>query len=454
MAETGSGEMEISPLKSLQKGIKRGIGKLEEIRAHPRRLIAVTGMTAKTKLPAEGGGLQKDVDGEPLNPERTLDERFERGEMFRIMKRIWAKRSVALPEQKGVWSERMRAIREISGNLARSLDTLNNQHYSPEIKLKVELDGEDYQMPVRRYSLGESAAPQDVPPLIILGGASSGHRVTKSTAEAFALQYPGREVYVVGYPDDPAAVIPDSFAEKIKGQEGLDVYTRLLKQTINNLNLPQFDLLGISMGGGIGLGAAKDELFAKKIRNLMLISPTNIEATKGGIPLAIRFGWEGIRGSPLFFHPKEFLRVGQPQPGQKFGWNKGTGFVSAIHIAKEKAFTSEDLAKVREQVNGRFLVITGGKDAVISSKKTLREVGNAGKMSGEEGKKPIESCLVLGGHHNMGDAYAAGLVRLIRETDGSLLPSEYPVSQLENSTAKVLVRSDPRLASVADQIVG
>lgn len=493
MAEIGAGEIEISPMKSLQKGIKRGTENL-------RKAIAVTGMARQSPLPSEGvakkqteieelsaearalggnatdkipeqlqekftetrAGLQstlqseKKANGEPTNPERTLDERFERGEMFRIMKRIWAKRSAALPEQKGVWSERMRAVREIAGNLARNLDTLNNQYYSPKslMMVPVELDGENYEIPIRHYSLGEVTAPQDVPPLIVLGGATSGHRVTKSTAEAFALQYPGRDIYVVSQPNNPDAVIPDNFAEKIKGQEGLDaldVYTRLLKKAIENLGIEQFDLIGISMGGSIGLGAARDELFAKKIRNLMVISPTNIQETKIGMGLMEQFGWEYIRGK---LHPKEHLRVGQLQPGQDLKTHKGLGFPSAVNMVREKAFTSEDLAKIRGHVNGRFLVVTGEKDAVISSQKTLQETEDANKKLREEGKKPIESCLVLGGHHNMGDAYAAGLVRLIRETDGSLLPSEYPVSQLENSTAKVLVREDPRLASVADQIIG
>ncbi|MDO8583098.1 MAG: alpha/beta hydrolase, partial [bacterium] len=291
------------------------------------------------------------------------------------------------------------------------------------------------------------ASSQDELPLVVLGGAAAGHKTTKSTIEAFALQYPGRDVYVVSYPDSLAANIPDSFPKKIKGQEGLDVYTRLLKKTIENLGFDKFDLIGISMGGGVSIGAVKDEAFAKKIRNLMIISPTNIQETKSKSALMLQFGSELLHGA---FHPREFLRVGQPQNDQELESHKGTGFFSSVDIVRKKAFTPQDLAQLH--VNGRILFLAGEKDRIISGRKTLREIEKANINRGEAGKEPIEHCLVLGAHHNLGDAYAAGIVRLIRQTDGSSLPSEYPVSQLENSTAKVLVRENLKLASVADQI--
>lgn len=59
---------------------------------------------------------------------------------------------------------------------------------------------------------------------------------------------------------------------------------------------------------------------------------------------------------------------------------------------------------------------------------------------------------VQGAHHSLGDAYAAGIVALIKHTE--VLPKQIPVSQLENSTAKVLVRADSRLTDVANEILG
>lgn len=424
----------MAEIQNSPEPVKKGlVGKIKE--------AFEIGMTRKSKLPNE--------KGEQL--ERTLDERFERGEMFRILKRILAKRSAASPEEKKLWNERLRVVRDISGNLARDLDILNNQYYDPKSlkKVSVELDGENYQIPVRHYSLKKLVGQQNEPPLIVLGGAASGHKVTKSAVEAFALQYPGRDVYVVSYPDNLAAEIPESFAKRIKGQEGLDIYTRLLKKTINNLGFDKFDLIGISMGGGIGIGMGKDREFAKRIRNLMIVSPTNLQKNKNIVDLSVRFGSELLHGK---FHPKEYLRVGKKQAGGELGTHKGTGFAPSVHVVRRKMLGPDDLSQV--QVSGRIILMTGEKDLAISGKQTLQEADEANKKREKEGKTPIERCLILGAHHNMGDAYAAGYVRLIRETETVKLPSEYPVSRLENSTAKVLVREDPRLAPVADQIIG
>ncbi len=78
MAEVGAGEMEISPIKSLKKVIKREAGNL-------RKTFAVTGMTRRTPLPSGAGGQsQQDAGDKPVNQERTLDERAERGEMYAL----------------------------------------------------------------------------------------------------------------------------------------------------------------------------------------------------------------------------------------------------------------------------------------------------------------------------------------------------------------------------------
>lgn len=52
-------------------------------------------------------------------------------------------------------------------------------------------------------------------------------------------------------------------------------------------------------------------------------------------------------------------------------------------------------------------------------------------------ERSIEFMRVQEARHGLGDAYAAGIVALIRHTD--VLPNKIHVSQLENSTAKVLV---------------
>jgi pimeloyl-ACP methyl ester carboxylesterase len=399
-----------------------------------------SGMTAKTTLP----------NGESHDLERTYDERFERGDMFCIIKSIRKARSTATSnEEKTAWEERLKCASQISDDLTNKLDILNNQFYNSEnLKLvQVEFDSENYQIPVRHYSLSEMAASQD-PPLIILGGVGSGHTVTKSTAEAFALQYPGRDVYVVSYPDSPTAIIPKDFPQKIKGSEGLSIYSGVLKKTIENLLEGQFDLVGISMGAGIGLNMIRDEAFADRVRNLILISPTNIQPAKNKLALAIEFSSEYLHGA---LHPKEFLRVGRLQPKQEPKARPGTGFIPAADIVKRQEFTPDDLSQI--EVGGRVMFVTGEKDRVIAGAETLRVIEETNEKRKTMGKRLFEPCLIVSAHHNVGDAYAAGIVRLIRETDGSSLPERYPLSKLENSTAKVLIRENQEIAPVADQVL-
>lgn len=448
MAEIGTGETEISPIKSLQKGIKRLQGAI----AHPRRVIAVTGMTAETKLPAEGGGLQKDVNGEPLNPERTLDERFERGEMYRIIKRILKERSTAATvEEKEAWNQRFHAAVEISRDLKSKLDILNRQYYSPEYMqlVGVEVLGEHAEIPVRHYSLRDiEKTPEGevLPPIVIIGGATSGPTVTKSAAEAFALQYPDRDVYVIGYPESNQSKISADLPKKLKEHGNLATYTKINRDVIFKMGFENFDLVGLSMGGGIVLQAAADAEFAKRINNLIAISPTNIQGTKGKRKMEFDFAREV---SYLRMHPKQWLRVPQVQPGYKLGSHDGMGLATSGEIARRKELSVNDL--VRLHVQGRVIIGTGDKDAVISCGQIEKETKLANERRMTNGEKPIEFMEVLGGHHSLGDAYAAGIVALFRHTD--ILPKQILISQLENSTAKVLVRENPIIAPIADQIL-
>ena len=58
---------------------------------------------------------------------------------------------------------------------------------------------------------------------------------------------------------------------------------------------------------------------------------------------------------------------------------------------------------------------------------------------------------VQGARHGLGVVWAPGIAALIKNNE--VLPRQVSVSQLENSTAKVLVRENPQLAVVADQIL-
>ena len=444
--------MEISPIKSLQKGIKKGIGKLEKIKDHPRRLIAVTGMTAKTKLPpGEGGQAEQDANGKPANLERTLDERAERGEMYRIIKRILKKRSSAATDDEGkIWNERFHAAVEISRKLRGNLDMLNRQYYNPEYMqlVGVEVLGEQVGIPVRRYSLRDknAAADKDPTPIFIIGGATSGTTVTKGTAETFALQYPDRDVYVIGYPDSKQSAITADLPEKLKEHGDLATYTQINKDVLLRMGFEKFDLVGLSMGGGIVLQAATDPEFAKKINNLIAISPTSIQETKGKKELGIDFARETFY---LRRHPTQWLRVPQVQPGSVLGNHKDMGLGITGEISRHKTLSADDLANLH--IQGRVIIGTGEKDLVISCEQTKRETKAANENRIKKGERPIEFMEVQGARHGLGVVWAPGIAALIKNNE--VLPGQVSVSQLENSTAKVLVRENPQLAVVADQIL-
>lgn len=436
MAEIGAGEMEISPIKSLQKRIKREVGNL-------RKAIAVTGMARRTILPDS-------------QQERTLDERFERGEMFRIIKRILKKRATAssfgTDKEKEIWNQRFHAAVEISRDLRGKLDRLNRQYYNPEYMqlVDVEVLGEPVGIPVRRYSLRDNAKPEDKvpPPIIIIGGATSGPNVTKSTAEAYALQYSNRDVYVIGYPDSNKSEISEALPSKMKKQADLSTYTKINKDVLLKMGFESFDLVGISMGGGIVLQAATDTAFAKRIDNLIAISPTSVQETKAKMSYASKFAWEYIN---MRMHPQQWLRVPQkqPGPGYKLDSHKGMGNSVSGEISRPKSLSADDLAGIK--VQGRVIIGTGKNDVLISCEQIKKETTEANEKRAATRERPIEFMEVAGGHHSMGDAYAAGIVALIRRTE--TLPEKVSVQQLANSTARVLVREDPRLAPVADDIL-
>lgn len=425
-------EIQIPPFETIKTQIKKAKGRA-------RRAITVTGMARETRLPDS-------------QLERTLDERFERGEMSRIMKRISKERRVASAEEKDIWDQRLHTAREIFQDLANNLDTLNRQYYSPEYMqlVGVEVLGERVEIPVRRYSLLDRDAvyPDDqVPhPIIIIGGVTSGPTVTKSTAEAFALQYPNRDVYVIGYPDSNKSQISEALPKKMKDEGDLATYTKLNKDVLLKMGFEKFDLVGISMGGGIVLQAATDAEFAKRINNLIAISPTSVQETKGKTSYGFKFAWEYLNTR---MHLQQWLRVPQVQPGYKLGSHKGMGFSVSGEISRPKSLSADDLAGI--QVQGRIIVGTGKNDVLISSEQIKAETAEANEQRRINGERQIEFMEVRGGHHSLGDAYAAGIVALIRNT--SELPNQISVKELPAATAEVLVRENPRLTPVANKIL-
>lgn len=488
-------ETQTSPIESIKKGVKR---RVEGIRVDARKAFAVSGMTAKTRLPTEDFSQkqaeirelssaartlgedadstqerelfqqrlgeataelaiirqsQQDTNGKSLNSERTLDERFERGEMFRIIKRILKKRSkAATDEEKDTWNKRYHVGVEISRDLTSKLDRLNRQYYSPEYMQLVDVEalGEKIEIPVRRYSLRESdkAQPDDQVshPIVIIGGFTSGPTVTKSTAEAFALQYPNRDVYVIGYPDSTQSKISPDFPDKLKKHGDLATYAQINKDVLLKMGFENFDLVGISMGGGIALQAATDTEFAKKINNLIAISPAIIQETKGILNLGLALLREMLYSR---MHPKQWLRVPQVQPGYKLGSHKGMGVLTSGEIARHKTISADQLAGIH--IQGRMIIGTGDEDVLISGEQVARETAAANAKRTISGERPIEFTQFQGGHHSLGDAYAAGIVALIRNT--SELPSQVMVSKLPRATAEVFVQEDPRLAPIANQIL-
>lgn len=417
--------------------------KIKKAKAGIRRAVAITGMTAERRL----------REGESFGPERTLDERFERGEIYRIINRIRRKRaSAATREEKEAWDERLGSAKEIFEDLASKLDVLNKQYYSPEYNqfVDVEVLGEHVGIPVRRYSLRDTNTMQldDQPslPVIIIGGATSGPTVTKSTAEAFALQYPNRDVYVIGYPDSSQSKISPDLPEKLREHGNLATYTKINKDVLLKMGFESFDLVGISMGGGIVLQAAKDTEFARKINNLIAISPTSIQDTKGKKKTSFDFARELLY---MRRHPRQWLRVPQVQPGYKLGSHKGMGLGITSEILRHKSLSSDDLANLH--VQGRLIILTAEKDVLISCDQIKQETAAANKKRMESGKRPIEFMQVEGARHSLGDAFAAGIVGLIRNT--SELPDQISVKKLPVSTAEVFVREDPMLSPVVSQIL-
>lgn len=411
--------------------------KIKKAKVGIRRAVTITGMTAKTRLREDG----------LLGPERALDERVERGEMFRIIKRIRRERASAAVGDKGVWNERLGVARKIFEDLASKLDALNRQYYSPEYNQFVDIEvlGESVGIPVRRYSLRDKDTMESLDqaprPIIIIGGATSGPTVTKGTAEAFALQYPNRDVYVIGYPDSKDSKISPDLPGKLREQGNLETYAKINKDVLLKMGFESFDLVGISMGGGIVLQAALDTEFAKRINNLVAISPTSIQETKGKNRIGFDFGREVLR---LRTHPREWVRVPQKQPGYTLGSHEGMGLATINEIARRKKLSADDLIKLH--VQGRVMIVTGDKDAVISCEQTKKETELANERRTANGERPIEFMQVLGGHHGLGVVQAAGLVSLVRNTDK--LPDQINVKDVSTTTGEVFVREDPRLGPV------
>ena len=435
-------EIQISPIESIKREVERQAGKV-------RSAIAVTGMVRKTPLPAGEGGEVADAVGK----ERALDERFERGAMFRIIKRMRKKRTATIiKEEKEVWNKRLHAAGEISGDLRRNLDVLNRQYYSPEYMqfVGVEVLGEDVEIPVRRYSLKSKdlaeSDGQSEPPIVIIGGATSGPTVTKSTAEAFALQYPRRDVYVIGYPDSNQSKISEDLPEKLNDHGNLATYTKINKDVLLKMGFEKFDLVGISMGGGIVLQAVTDTEFAKRINNLIAISPTNIQKTETRTKFSLDFGKEILYSR---MHPRQWLRVPQVQPGYTLGSHKGMGLAVSGEISRHKSLSADDFAGIH--VQGRVIIATGRDDALISCKQIRKETASANKLRMTTGKKPIEFMQVDGAHHSLGDVYAAGIVALVRNTE--TMPNKISVKDVLLTTAEVLVAEHSKLSFTAPYII-
>lgn len=425
----------------------------ESIGGRIKRAVTVTGMTAETKLPNRDRKLQQNADGEFPNPKRTLDERFERGKMFRIIKRIIKKRNGASGDEKEVWNQRFHKAVELSRGLRHNLDELNREYYNPECMQFVSVDvlGEHVEIPVRRYSLKNKEAQsndQALPPIVIIGGATSGPTVTKGTAEAFALQYPGRDVYVIGHPDSKLSRISEALPKKLKEQGSLATYTQINKDVLTKLGFEKFDLVGISMGGGIVLQAATDPEFAKKINNLIAISPTSMQEIKGKAKFLL-MDFLLREGGHSWVDRKRWLRVGQQQQGSQLGSHEGMGFAEAFEIFRHKDLSADKLAGIR--TNGRVIIGTGDKDAMISCEQIARETNAANGERIKIGNRLIEFMQVKGGHHDLRDTRTAGMVALIRNT--SKLPEQIGIEKLPATTAEVLVRENGLLASIADRIL-
>lgn len=379
---------------------------------------------------------------------RGYDERAERGEMYRVLRHIREQIDYVDDAKKPFWKAKLERATGIFKKHQDNLDELNRQFYDKEHTQHVEVsvNGEKYTIPVLHWQLPGSQE-SDLP-YFYLGGATANETVSRAMGEAYALR--GKTVFLASHPEGKGAVVPADFNQKLQETGDLSLYAAIQKEVVRKLFDTQVNLVGTSLGGGVVLEMVTDPDFASKfVHNIDAMSPVGIQETKGQTRITLKFLKEVGK---LFSHPTRSLRVGRGQPGAYGGTHEGTGFATSAQVLRKQTLPSERLQDIH--INGKIRIALGDSDSVISMKQTKKEIDAANAGRAEDQK--IDTYIIQGGNHNSTVVNAPGAVDAMLNPD-TLMPGEhtriFPVQNLPETTAGVLVKNDPELQDIASLII-
>lgn len=393
---------------------------------------------ARKAVEASGIELQEGQRPEALN--RQLMVRYERYQMLQTYEYIRSQiQKATTPEDKLKWRDTLNQVRPAFGRLQENLDFINYQNFHNNVDVAVdtpELGRHTVRMAELDIHKGEYKDGEDPRiPYIFIGGIGTNRYQT--TAFTYMLAAAGERVLVFTYPDQKMADAPADWNDRLKALpegQGFKLHAELLKQVINDLKVPEVNLLAYSMGGGIAATAAADPSF-DKIHDLIIMEPVGFEKRS-----LLGIGWDfgvnlGVRMNATGESKIKNHDIGvEPKPEFKDG-----SFMLLTNILHGQQITPEEISQAHPR--GKFQVWVGEDSPINNADKTqdiLLAENNF--MSPNQARAQVHR--IKGGDHVAPITMAMGIVNEIRKPQRAESVVTYRKDQLERSATEAILRGN------------
>ncbi len=274
-------------------------------------------------------------------------------------------------------------IRELNARDEIAYDYLRNQRV-------VEVESDEYGVVSSRCLIidppDSCRTPEKdaLPPVVLIGGWGADVAGMESAIQEIA--YQGRKVIFISHPDSQFGYMDDKFVGSVMMSQDLTPHADYFKQAAQKLvdqfvgQGENFELWGLSAGAMVSATMLMDNEFSSRVENAVLVAPAgsssmNLVEQASGYAAELKGLFEAKQKIAYYsyvmgradptghnFTPEELKR--QSYHRVKNVWPKIVEFARSRLPAYDEA---------RVQVGGKILVVSGDKDATVSSKERFGE---------------------------------------------------------------------------------
>lgn len=294
--------------------------------------------------------------------DRSIDLRSNRADLYK----------------KAIDTDDPKTRKELFGQ-AHSRDAIEQQ-YLMQGEVKVNLPGLGEQ--IARYNMieppeGRRTSETDSKPTIILIPGISNDIDSVGNLEK-EIPFNGRNIITIAMPDSFMGLVTEEFATAVKNVPDMTLHTEFFKNAINALagNETPIELWGHSTGAMIVAKLLNDPQFSERTTNAVLTSPAGSTEQSKLSSIWGNLGPEVVRllksGETAKYSFTGGRKEDLPQQDAQTAKNRVRTFNAVIEKTIHRS-SDYDTMKVKE--GGKIIVVSGDKDQVTKSRKSIEEFG-------------------------------------------------------------------------------